>query len=157
MHRSAVGSTAQTGRLRHAGVGAASVRATPASGRCAIAYVDALRSVVAASTAVGYGTTQPPRLKVLAATSKGQRTRVQAAAIGSTAAIKRFVVRLDGKRAAQLAARTSPFTVTVRRRGKRVGIQALDASGRVLARAARNVRALSSGKSGAGTGNGVKT
>jgi hypothetical protein len=83
--------------------------------------------------------------------------RIQAAAIGSTAAIKRFVVRLDGKRVAQLAARTSPFTVTVRRRGRRVGIQALDASGRVLARAARNVRALSSGKSGAGTGNGVKT
>jgi subtilisin family serine protease len=123
----------------------------------AAGYVDALRSVVAASTAVGYDTTQRPRLKVLQATSKGQRTRVQVAAIGSTAAIRQYVVSLDGKRAAVLAARPSPFTVTLRRRGRLVRIQALNSSRGVLASTRRAVRALSSGKRGAGSGSGVKT
>jgi subtilisin family serine protease len=102
--------------------------ATRSQLRVAAGYVFALRSVLASSTAVGYDTTQRPTLKVLQATSKGQRTRVQAAALGSTAAVRRYFVRLDGKRAAQLAARPSPFTVTLPRRGRRVGVLALDAS-----------------------------
>jgi subtilisin family serine protease len=131
--------------------------ATRSQLRVSAGYVDALGSVVAASTAVGDGTTQPPRLKVLQATSKGQRTRIQVAALGSTAAITRYVASLDRKRAASLAHRPSPFTVTLRRRGRVVLIQALNASGGVLARARRSVKALTSGKKGAGSGSGVGT
>jgi len=120
--------------------------------KVAAGYVDALRSVVAASTAVGGGAAQAPRLRVLQATGKGDHTDVQAAVVGSTAAVRRYVVRLDGRRAARLTARASPFKVTLRRRGKRVAIQALDASGHVLARAQRPVRAVGSGKSGASGG-----
>jgi len=93
-----------------------------------------------------------PRLRVLQATAKGDRTDLQAAVVGSTAAIKRYVVRLDGRQVARLTARASPFTVTLRRRGGRVAIQALDASGRVLSRAQRAVGAVGSGKSGASGG-----
>ena len=39
----------------------------------AAGYVDALRSVLAAASAVGYDATQPPQLKVLQATAKGAR------------------------------------------------------------------------------------
>jgi len=120
--------------------------------RVAAGYVDALRSVVAASSAVGGGAAQAPRLRVLQATAKGDRTDLQAAVVGSTAAIKRYVVRLDGRQVARLTARASPFTVTLRRRGGRVAVQALDASGRVLSRAQRAVGAVGSGKSGASGG-----
>jgi subtilisin family serine protease len=123
----------------------------------AAGYVDALRAVLAASTAVGYDASQPPKIAVLQATSNGARTMVQAAALGSTAAIRRYVVTLDGKRAARLAARASPFTVALQRRGRRVGIRALGASGRTLARAQLPVQALRSGKRGAGTGGRVGT
>jgi hypothetical protein len=58
---------------------------------------------------------------------------------------------------ARLAARASPFTVALPRKGRRVGIQALDASGRRLAVAQRAVQALRSGKRGAGTGGRVGT
>ena len=121
----------------------------------AAGYVDALRSVLATTTAVGYDAPQPPRLKVLQATTKGTRTVVQAAVLGSRAAIKRYTVSLDRVRRASLAARPSPFTVTLRRRGRRVRVQALDASGRVLASATRPVRILRSGKRGAKSGSGV--
>jgi subtilisin family serine protease len=123
----------------------------------AAGYVDALHSVLAAATAVGSDTTLAPRLKVLQATRKGARTRVQVAAIGSTAAIKRYVVSLDRRRVAQLAARVSPFTVTVRRSGRRVRVVALDADGRVLARAGRAVQVVRSGKRGASGGKPVGT
>jgi hypothetical protein len=123
----------------------------------AAGYVDALHSVLATTTAVGYDAPQPPRLKVLQATTKGTRTVVQAAVLGSRAAIKRYTVTLDRARGASLAARPSPFTVTLRRRGRRVRVQALDASGRVLASAARSVRLLRSGKRGAKSGSGVGT
>ena len=43
----------------------------------AAGYVDALHSVLAASSAVGYDTTQPPSVKILDATRKGRRTRIQ--------------------------------------------------------------------------------
>jgi subtilisin family serine protease len=120
--------------------------------RVAAGYVDALRSVAAASTAVSGGAAQAPRLRLLRATAKGNRTDVQAAVLGSTAAIRRYVVSLDGRRAARLAARASPFTVKLPRRGRRVTIQALDASGRVIARGGRAVVAVGSGKSGASGG-----
>jgi len=120
--------------------------------KVAAGYVDALRSVVAASTAVDGGAAQAPRLRVLNATAKGDHTDVQAAVVGSTAAVRRYVVRLDGRPAARLTARASPFKLTLRRRGHRVAIQALDASGRVLARAQRAVGAVGSGKSGASGG-----
>jgi hypothetical protein len=123
----------------------------------AAGYVDALRAVLAASTAVGYDASQSPRVRVLQATSKGGRTTVQVAALGSTAAIRRYVVMLDGRRAARLAARASPFTVALRSTGRRVAILALDASGRTLARAQLQVQALRSGKRGAGKGRRVGT
>jgi hypothetical protein len=123
----------------------------------AAGYVDALRAVLAASTAVGYDASQPARIEVLQATSKGARTMVQVAALGSTAAIKRYIVTLDGRRVARMAARASPFMLALRRKGRRVGIQALDASGRILARAQLRVQTLRSGKRGAGKGGRVGT
>jgi subtilisin family serine protease len=123
----------------------------------AAGYVDALRAVLAASTAVGYDASQPPRVKVLLATSKAARTTVQVAALGLVAAIKRYVVTLDGRHAARLAARASPFTIALPRKGRRVSIQALDRSGRSLAVAQLRVQALRSGKRGAGTGGRVGT
>jgi subtilisin family serine protease len=123
----------------------------------AAGYVDAHRSVLAATTAVGYDGAQRPRLRVLRGTTRGGRTRIQAAVRGSTAAIRRYVVSLDGRRAAELAVRGSPFNVTLARRGRRVRIQALDASGRSLASARGAVRALRSGKRGAASGGRVGT
>jgi subtilisin family serine protease len=123
----------------------------------AAGYVDALRSVLAATTAVGYDAAQPARVKVLQATAKGARTSIQIAALGSTAAIKRYVVTLDGRPIARLAARASPFAVTLRRRGRQVGVRALDASGRTLARASFRVQTLRSGKRGVSSGGGVGT
>ena len=122
----------------------------------AAGYVDALRSVLAASHAAGYDTNQPPRLRILSATRKGARTKVQAAVLGSTAAIHRFRVTLGGRPAA-LEARPSPFTVTLRRRGPRVTVAALDAAGRALTRDERTVIGLPEGKRGVGTGGGVGT
>ncbi len=120
-------------------------------------YVDALGSVRAAATAVGYDTTQAPRLRVLAATAKRGRIEVRAAVSGSTRAIRRYRVTLDGRRVAQLAARPSPFSVTLRHRARRVGIQALGNGGRPLAAASRNVTGLRSGKRGVNSGHGVGT
>jgi subtilisin family serine protease len=123
----------------------------------AAGYVDALRSVLAAGSAVGYDAAQPAQLKVLQATAKGTRTVVQAAVLGSRVAIKRYTVTLDRVRVASLTPRSSPFTVAVGRRGRRVRVHALDASGRVLASAGRPVRTLLSGKRGAKSGSGVGT
>jgi hypothetical protein len=120
-------------------------------------YVDALGSVRAAATAVGYDTTQPPRLKILAATSKRGRIQVQAAVTGSTQGIRRYRVALDGHKVALLAARPSPFDLTLRRRGRSVRIQALGAGGRPLAGASRRVTALRAGKRGVNRGHGVGT
>jgi subtilisin family serine protease len=120
-------------------------------------YVDALGSVRAAATAVGYDTTQAPRLRVLAATAKRGRIEVRAAVSGSTRAIRRYRVTLDGRPMAQLAARPSPFSVTLRHRARRVGIQALGNGGRPLAAASRNVTGLRSGKRGVNSGHGVGT
>ena len=102
-------------------------------------------------------TTQPPTIKILSATAKGHRTKLQAAIAGSTAAIRRYRVRLDARTVAQLQPRRPNFTVTLSRRGTRVRVEALDASGRVLARAARRVATLRNGKRDVGTGGRVGT
>jgi subtilisin family serine protease len=120
----------------------------------AAGYVDALRSILAASHASGYDTSQPPRLQVLSATTKGRSTKVQAAVVGSTVAIRSYKVTL-AKKASTLRARSSPFTVTVRGRGKTVKIVALDATGRTVTSAKRTVTQLHKGKRNVGTGGGV--
>jgi subtilisin family serine protease len=115
-------------------------------------YVDALGSVLAATTAVGYDTTQAPRLHVLQATTTRSRTQVQVAVTGSTQAIRRYVVLAGRRRVAELAARPSPFTLTLRRRYATVRVQARDASGRSLASASRRVARLRAGKRSTGGG-----
>jgi hypothetical protein len=115
-------------------------------------YVDALGSVLAATTAVGYDTTQAPRLHVLQATATRSRTQVQVAVTGSTQAIRRYVVLAGRRRVAELAARPSPFTLTLRRRYATVRVQARDASGRSLASASRRVARLRAGKRSTGGG-----
>ena len=123
----------------------------------AAGYADALTSTLAATTTVGYGSTQPPRLQVLRATGDGKRTQLQVAVVGSTQAIRSYRVRLDGKRVASLTARASIFTVSLARRGRRAQIDALDASGRSLATVKRAVKALRAGKGGVNRGRGVGT
>jgi hypothetical protein len=66
-------------------------------------------------------------------------------------------VSLDGRRVAQLAARASPFTLTVRRRARRVRIVALSAAGRILAAAKAPVRSVRPGKRGTSGGRRVGT
>ncbi len=123
----------------------------------AAGYVDALDSVLAATTAVGYDTTQPPQLRILQATASGKRTQIQVALLGSAQAVSRYRVLLDGHRVAELTPRRSPFTVTLARRGRRVRILALDSSGKPLAAAQVSVRKLAAGKGGVGNGSGVGT
>ena len=106
--------------------------ATRSTLRVSSGYVDAMNSVLAATSARGQDATTPPSLRILEATRKGRRTRIQAAALGSTAAIRRYRVRLGKRAVATLAARRNVFRVTVRRRGARVRIDALDASGRTV-------------------------
>jgi subtilisin family serine protease len=120
-------------------------------------YLDAVDAVVSASTAVGSNTSQPPSVRILGATVKGKRTQVQVAVLGATQAIRSYRVLLDGKRRASLAARGSPFTVTIRRAAKRVSVQALDASGKVLTQAQKKVAGLKAGKRGVSTGRGIGT
>jgi subtilisin family serine protease len=120
-------------------------------------YLDALDAVLAASTAVGFNSTQAPQLRILSATVKGRRTQIQAALLGSAQAVKRYRVLLDGKRAAQLAARRSPFTVTLRRPARRVRIEAIAASGKALTRAQGTISKLKAGKRGVKQGHGVGT
>jgi subtilisin family serine protease len=122
----------------------------------AAGYVDALHSVLSASHSSGFDTTQAPRLRILSATSKGKRTKVQIAVLGSTAAIQRYRVTL-GRKVASLHARPSPFTVTLRHRGARVRVAALNATGQPLARAQHKVTRLRKGKRGVGRGGGVRT
>ena len=123
----------------------------------AAGYVDALHSVLAATAAVGYDNAQAPRLKILSATRKGARTNILAATLGSIAAIRRYRVSLGARDVAQLVARRALFRVTVRRRGARVRVQALDAAGRPVAGAERAVDRLRKGKRDVGTGGGVGT
>ncbi len=120
-------------------------------------YVDALGSVLAATSAVGYDGTQAPRLHILQATGTRSRTQVQVAVTGSVQAIARYVVRVGGRRVAQLAARPSPFTLTLPRRAPAIRIQALGAGGRPLGSASRRVARLRAGTRGVSGGHGVRT
>jgi subtilisin family serine protease len=121
----------------------------------AAGYVDALRSVVAASHASGYDSTQPPRLRVLKAVRSGARVRVQAAVLGSTASVRRYEVRVGSARPVGLEARRIPFDVTIRKPGRRVRVVALNAAGAPVASAQRTIRKLRKGKGGVGTGGGI--
>jgi subtilisin family serine protease len=125
--------------------------------RVASGYVDALNTVLDASGGRGQDATTPPSLRILEATRKGRRTRVQATVRGSTAAIRRYRVKLGKRVVATLAARRNTFRVTVRKRGSRVRIDALDASGRKVVSAARKVTQLRKGKGNVGKGGGVRT
>src|SRR3954470_14790857 len=119
-------------------------------------YVNALHTVLAASSAAGYAT-HAPTLKILTATRKTRRTHIQAAALGATAAIKTYRITLGGRTVAQLSARRSPFVVDLRRSATRVRVAALDASGRTLASAQRRVTKLRKGKHDVPTGGRVGT
>ncbi len=120
-------------------------------------YLDALDSVLAATTAVGFNTTQPPSVRILSATTHRSRIQLQVAVVGATQALKRYRVTIDGRRVAALTARRPTFTVTLPRHGRRVEIDALDASGHALASAARPVSALQAGKRGVTHGQRVGT
>ncbi len=118
-------------------------------------YLDALASAVAATTATSYGNSQAPQLRVLRATTKASKLQVQAALLGSAQAIATYRVSLDGRRVANLRPGRSPFSVTLRKRGRVVRIDALNAAGQVLARAQRRVAKLRAGKRGVKGGHGI--
>jgi glycine betaine/choline ABC-type transport system substrate-binding protein len=120
-------------------------------------YLDAVGSVLSAATAVGYTPPQPPRLRILRATADRRRTQLQVAVTGSTQAIKSYRVMLDGRRRGALAARSPNFKVTLPRRGSRVRVDALDASGGRLATAGEKVERLRAGKRMVDRGPGVRT
>jgi hypothetical protein len=113
--------------------------------------------VLEASGGRGQEATTAPSLRILEATRKGKRTRIQATARGSTATIRRYRVKLGKRVVASLAARRSTFRVTVRKRGSRVRIDALDASGKRVVSASRKVARLRKGKGNVGKGGGVRT
>jgi len=123
----------------------------------AAGYVDALDSVRSVTTAVGQESTQRPRVRILRATADRRRTQLQVSVSGSTQAIKRYRIRLDNRSRWSVTARRATFTVALQRRGRSARIDALDASGRSLARAQRRVTQLRAGKRGVTRGRGVGT
>jgi subtilisin family serine protease len=120
-------------------------------------YLDALDSVLAATTAVSYTSTQPPRVQILRATTQKKKLQLQIAVVGARQALKSYRVTIDGKRVASLPARSPLFNVTLPRRGKKAKIAALDASGRTLAVATKPVSAMRAGKREVKAGHGVGT
>jgi subtilisin family serine protease len=118
-------------------------------------YLDALASAVAATTATSYVNSQSPQLRVLRATTKASKLQLQAALLGSPQAIATYRVSLDGRRVANLRVGRSPFSVTLRKRGRVVKIDALNAGGQVLASAQRRVSKLRAGKRGVKGGHGI--
>ena len=124
-------------------------------------YLDALGAVLGSASASKYRLGQPPQVKVLRAVAQrsGRRTKlqVQAAVLGATDAIRRYRVSADGRRVADVAGRRAQFTVRLasRRPAKRVRVEALDGSGKVLSRATKGVRAVARGKRGVRRGSGV--
>jgi subtilisin family serine protease len=119
-------------------------------------YLDALSSVVNVASAATYRLGQPPLVRVLSAQRKGSQTLVQVAALGSTNAIVRFRLRLDGRRVAELRKRGSPFSVRLRgRSGRKLRVEALDAKGGVVAAGTRSVRGVPKSKRGVRRGGGV--
>ena len=119
-------------------------------------YLDALSSVVSVASAARYGLGQPPLIRVLAAQRKGSQTVVQVAALGNAKAIARFRISLDGRRVAELAKRSSPFTVRLRgRAGRKLRVDALDSRKRSIASASRKVSGVKRGKRDVRRGSGV--
>ena len=115
--------------------------------------VDALGSVLAASTASTRSLGQPPQLRVLSATREGRVTQAQIAVLGALGGVDRIVVKLDGRRVATLRGGRSVMTVRLRRRGgRRMAVEALAADGRALTTASARVRAVRAGKHGVGSG-----
>ncbi|MDA0165209.1 S8 family serine peptidase [Solirubrobacter ginsenosidimutans] len=131
--------------------------ADPSQLPVAAGYVDALRTVLAATGGVSNELTRPPKLKILTATRKGRTTKIRTAVSGSTAAVNRYRVSVNSRAVAQLEPGRSPFTVKLRRGGTRATVDALDAAGKVIASASRRIVKLRKGKRDVGTGGGVHT
>ena len=77
-------------------------------------------------------------------------SQLQAALLGSAQAIASYSVTVDGKRVASLRAGRSPFSVTLRKKGRVARIDALNAAGQALASAQRRIGKLKAGKRGVG-------
>jgi subtilisin family serine protease len=121
-------------------------------------YLDALSSVVSAASASTYRLGQPPLVRVLAAQRKGKQILVQAAALGDTRGVARFRLSLDGRRVAEVRKGSSPFTIRLRgRSGRKLRVDALDASGKAIASGSRKVNSVRAGKRGVRRGSGVGT
>ena len=123
-------------------------------------YLDALGSVRGVTGATNATLGQPPRLRVLAARTAGRgrraQTVVQFGVSGSVQAIRRYRVRLRGRRPVALAAGRSILTLRLRGRpGRRVTVQALGDRGARLATARARVKRVRPGKLDVTSGSGV--
>ena len=123
-------------------------------------YLDALRSVLGALKGSTYQLGQPPLARILLATVAGRgrnvTTTAQVAVLGSTDAIRRYRVALDGRTVSQLKPQGSPFTIRIRgHRGSKLQIDALDGSGKTLSQASRKVVPVRAGKRRVRRGGGV--
>jgi subtilisin family serine protease len=119
-------------------------------------YLDALASVISVASASSYRLGQPPLVRVLAAQRNGAQTVVQVAALGDTRGVARYRLTLDKRRVAEVRKGNSPFTVRLRgRSGRKLRVDALDASGKVIASGSRKVRIVRAGKRGVRRGSGV--
>jgi hypothetical protein len=125
--------------------------ALPASLPVGSGYLYALGSVLSAATAASLQEGQRPQVRILEAQRSGAgrraTTTAQVAVLGASEAIRDFQVTIDGRRAAVLRKRRSPFTVRVRgRSGARLQVLARNARGRTLARGAHPISAVRRGK-----------
>ena len=123
-------------------------------------YLDALGSVRGVAGASDTTLGQPPRLRVLVARTAGRgrraQTVVQFGVSGTVQAIRRYRVRLAGRRPVALAAGRSILTVRLRGRpGRRLTVQALGAGGARLATARARVKQVRPGKLDVKSGSGV--
>jgi len=114
-------------------------------------YLYALGSVLSAATAASLQGGQRPRVRVLQAgrsgTGRSAITTAQIAVVGASEAIKDFRVTIDGRTAAVVRKRRSPFTVRLRgRSGRRLVVVARNARGKALATGARRITAVRRGK-----------
>jgi subtilisin family serine protease len=122
--------------------------------------VDALGTVLAASTAATHSLGQAPQARILFATRKGRGrravTQAQIALVGASQGVGRILVKLDRRRAATLRGGRNIVTVRLRgRSGRRLTVDAIAADGRRLATATKAVRTVRAGKRGVGTGGGI--
>ena len=124
-------------------------------------YLDALSSVLGALKGSTYRLGQPPLVRILDATVAGRgrnaTTAAQVAVLGSTDAIRRYRVALDGRTVSQLRPQGSPFTIrSAAIAARKLRVDALDASGKTLRRrpAGSRRRAPASAGSGAAAASG---